>query len=160
MRVAFRPIEPLVEKHLWEGQVPGDRVVTFTVVGYAEDFRAYECLELAIEFDTQRDGLKYISPFRHDLEFLQPFRLGEDEGVVRALEGLDPEASRFRRLHKEVLPSIAADSPQLPIPLQDIVANAVALIKTEAYYNKQKVGRMVNAIVIDRAKKQAFGGQF
>jgi hypothetical protein len=160
LRVAFQPIESLIEQHLWNGQVRGERLVSFTTAGYADDFSKYECFELAIEFDRERDGLRYIAPFRHDLQFFQPLRFGEDQAMMSALRGQDPEVARYRKLLKEIEASVSADSPELPPSLQRALATVVALIKLEAYFNKQKVGRTVNAIVINRAGKTTLVGQF
>jgi hypothetical protein len=46
--------------------------------------------------------------------------------------------------------------PNINRSLQEHAAYIAGLIKVEAYFNKNKVGRAVNVVVIDRAARHSY----
>jgi len=154
MRLTFKPVEVLLEHGAWSDYSPGDRFVTYIVAGYAKGFKNFQLFELGAEFNSEGNGLRYIAPFRRDHQIPHEFYLGEDEFLTRAAQGVQPQVAAFQRVVSELLGSHSVKMPKVPQSLQRVVATAVGLVKTEAEFNPNKVGKTVYAILIDRLGKK------
>jgi hypothetical protein len=150
MRETFKPVEIFLEHGCWDGQSPGDRLVTYVVAGYTKNFKDFHLFEMGAEYGTEGDDLRYLAPFRHQHEFPHEFYLGEDKFLTMAVRGAEPQGATFRDLASLVRGRVSQVLPKIPEALQDLAALAVSLVKVEAKFNPNKVGQTVKMAVIDR----------
>jgi hypothetical protein len=160
-RATFQGLESGLAKDRGRGyHAPGDRVVSYVISGYASDFTEYFCFEVGIEVNAHGTGFKYLGPLHHTAKFPHLVRFGEDRFLERAMAGLSPEADIGSKAQISALDAIRERMPHLPSDLQMKASFAVGLIKVEAYFNKQKVGRNVNVVAIDRDTRRTDAGTF
>ena len=150
LREAFEPAESLVTEGVWKGHRPGDRILSYFVAGYTNNFRRPYMFEIGVEINRNNDGLTFVQPISHQKPLPHNVRFGEDHFIERANAGFEPERSKWASLVDDVLPGVAQAFPNIPQRLQEIVACTIGFVKLEAHFNPQKVGSKVNVVLIDR----------
>jgi hypothetical protein len=158
MRETFHAEEALKKTSVWEANGPGDRIVSFAVAGYAENFNRPYLFEIGTEVNADRRSLKYVPPLKHNAQ--QLFWFGEDEFWRLAMRGLEPQASARSSFLTSIRDQIDASVPEIPVSLKDAMLSVVSLIQVEAQFNPKKVGGRVRVAVIEREKKAAFLATF
>lgn len=165
MRDTFKPVEIMLEYGKRDDFELGDRLLSYIVAGYANNFQNLRLFELGIEYADGRQ-LRYLAPFEHETAPAWANRqpkdlyLGEDEFFIRALDGREPESGIRKREWSKCVESISSKLPKLPEALQDTAASAVSLVKVEAEFNSNKVGSTVNVAVLDRVAKRSYLATF
>lgn len=160
MRETFKPVEILLEHGTWGDQSPGDRLASYVVAGYSKNFKNFHLFELGAEYNLEGNGVRYLTPIRHGTKLPKDLFFGEDQFFLRALEGVEPQAGTLRREMPRCLSSAAVVLPNIPEALQKLTASAVSLVRVEAEFNPNKVGRTVNAVIIDRAARKPYLAAF
>jgi hypothetical protein len=160
MRETFKPVEILLEHQSWGDQGPGERLVSYVVAGYSKGFKNFQLIELGAEYNSEGNGLRYLTPIRHDTKLPKDLFFGEDEHFVRALNGIEPQAG-FRHGEMSILIDAAATLlPKAPEALQALTAYAVSLVKVEAEFNPNKIGKTVYAAILDRTARRHYLANF
>jgi hypothetical protein len=160
MRETFKPVDVLLEHGSWGDQSPGDRLVSYVVAGYSKGFKNFQLIELGAEYNSEGNGLRYLAPIRHDTKLPKDLFFGEDEHFLRALDGSEPEAGVQRREMSLLIGAAATLVPKAPKALQALTAYAVSLVKVEAEFNPNKIGKVVYAAILARAAKGHYLANF
>jgi hypothetical protein len=155
-RQTFEPIDSLIREGKWNKQAPGETFVNYLVAGYAKDFRQHSLFNIWVRLDADGKGLDFLPPDKKVTQFGQLSWYGEDQFFLRAKDGLPPEAGLFKRRRAECSKLIDRLLPNIHPRLKESTAYIAALIKVEAYFNKNKVGRSVKLVVIDRDARRSY----
>jgi hypothetical protein len=155
-RQTFEPIDSLIRNGQWNKQGPCETFINYMVAGYPKDFGEYSLFNINIKIDAKGKGLDFGAVENHTAQFRQLSWYGEDQFLTLAREGFDPEAAMFTRTRAECLATMQTRLPQISHSLQESAAYIAGLIKVEAYFNKYKVGRAVNTVVIDKTTRKSY----
>ncbi len=150
MRDTFNCIESMPEDSVWKCHLPGDRLVSYFIAGYAESFHRPYIFEIGTEINQEGNGLFYLPIKQHRSNDI--VWTGEDHFWLRAKDGLDPESSLWESMRATT--DVAASLPDLPPALSEMIASMVGLIKVESHFNPKKVGGRVAVGVILRATRK------
>jgi len=156
VRATFETGECSVEKGYWRNHGPNDWIVHYVVAGYTEQFKQHYIYEVGAKLDAKGNGLTYPSLSHHRREFPDMFLVGEDEFVLRAYKGVEPQFSLYQELARVAFRDIGMLVPNIPQSLQEVAAEVVALVKVEAKFNAQKVGTTVHIVLIDRGARKTY----
>jgi hypothetical protein len=155
-RQSFEPIDSLIKEGKWNKQIPGDTLTSYVVVGYTKDFRQQLVFHIWVRFNADGKGLDFLTPVKTVMQFRQLWWLGEDQFFLRATQRLSPEVELLWRRQFECASAIDKLLPDIHPHLKESVSYIAGLIKVEAYFNKNKVGKAVNVAVIDRVARRIY----
>jgi hypothetical protein len=155
-RQTFEPIDSLIRERKWNKQAPGDTFVNYLVTGYAKDFGEYSLFNVWFRIDTDGKGLNFSPVEKKLTQSRQLSWYGEDQFFIRAQQGLSPEAEMFTRRRLECSDLIDTILPDIHPRLKESASYISGLIKVESHFNKNKVGRSVNLVVIDRGAGRSY----
>jgi len=156
VRKTFKPIEARIKAGDWSAQGPGERLVTYVVAGYAENFKHFRLFEIGVEINAEGNGLAPVAPKRHHAEFPQNLFFGEDEFIQRAMNGVRPMRNVWETRQAACLDELNSNCGDIPKALRDAAASIVGLIQVEAQFNPKRVGGTVNVGLIDRVASKTY----